>query len=399
MNRALAFIVCSAFLDLLGATVLVPVIPYLVRQYSPGALSVGLLALTFAFFQFIAGPALGRLSDRYGRRPILLLSVLGSGLGYLIFGLASALWMLFLGRAIDGITGGNISVAQAYIADVSAPQDRAKNFGLIGAAFGLGFIIGPAIGGALSHISLQTPAFVAAGLTLVTAAFGYFVLPESLPPAKRAPNAISWNDVSPVAQVVRVFGSTRLRGPLAAMFLMTLAMSGLQSNFAVFTSVVFDYGPADNARVFVFIGVVSVLVQGGLLRSVLKVARERSVMMTGLAIASVGYAGIALVRAPWHLYPALTLIGIGMALAGATLSSFITTLVDATEVGVATGLTQSAGALARVIGPLIAGASFDGVSPKAPYVIAATCALLSLATLRAATPAAPQVTTAVGASE
>lgn len=378
MKRALSFIVLSAFLDLLGATVLVPVIPYLVRQYSPDALSVGLLALTFSIFQFIAGPALGRLSDRYGRRPILLLSVLGSGVGYLVFGFATALWMLFVGRAIDGITGGNISVAQAYIADVSAPEDRAKNFGLIGAAFGLGFIIGPALGGMLSHVSLQAPAFLAAGLTLVTAAFGYFVLPESLPRERRTSGALTWGDVNPIAQVGRVFASPRLRGPLGAMFLMTVAMSSLQTNFAVFTTDVFGYGPADNARVFVFIGVVSVVVQGGLLRTALKYAREHSVMLAGLGIATLGYAGIALVRAPWHLYPVLGLVGLGSALAGATLSSFITTLVDPTEVGVATGLTQSAGALGRVVGPVVAGAVFDAVAPSAPYVIGAVCVALSL---------------------
>ena len=378
MKRALSFIVLSAFLDLLGATVLVPVIPYLVRQYSPDALSVGLLALTFSIFQFIAGPALGRLSDRYGRRPILLLSVLGSGVGYLVFGFATALWMLFVGRAIDGITGGNISVAQAYIADVSAPEDRAKNFGLIGAAFGLGFIIGPALGGMLSHVSLQAPAFLAAGLTLVTAAFGYFVLPESLPRERRTSGALTWGDVNPIAQIGRVFASPQLRGPLGAMFLMTVAMSSLQTNFAVFTTDVFGYGPADNARVFVFIGVVSVIVQGGLLRTALKYAREHSVMLAGLGIATLGYAGIAMVRAPWHLYPVLGLVGLGSALAGATLSSFITTLVDPTEVGVATGLTQSAGALGRVIGPVVAGAVFDAVAPSAPYVIGAVCVALSL---------------------
>ncbi len=378
MSRALSFIVVSAFLDLLGATILVPVIPFLVKEYSPDALTVGLLALTFAAFQFVAGPALGRVSDRYGRRPILLLSVLGSGLGYLVFGLATALWMLFLGRAIDGITGANISVAQAYIADVSAPEDRAKNFGLIGAAFGLGFIIGPAIGGALSHISLQAPAFLAAGLTLITAAFGWFVLPESLPPARRTSANLTWADVNPLGQAVRVFGNVRLRGPLTAMFLITVAMSGLQTNFAVFTSHEFGYGPVENARIFVFIGVVSVIVQAGLLRTALKYVREQRVMTSGLGIASLGYAGIALVRAPWHLYPALALIGIGNALAGATLTSFITTLVEPNEVGMATGLSQSAGALARVVGPVLAGAVFDMVSPGAPYAIGAACVATSL---------------------
>ena len=304
--------------------------------------------------------------------------MLGSGVGYLVFGFATALWMLFVGRAIDGITGGNISVAQAYIADVSAPEDRAKNFGLIGAAFGLGFIIGPALGGMLSHVSLQAPAFLAAGLTLVTAAFGYFVLPESLPRERRTSGALTWGDVNPIAQIGRVFASPQLRGPLGAMFLMTVAMSSLQTNFAVFTTDVFGYGPADNARVFVFIGVVSVVVQGGLLRTALKYAREHSVMLAGLGIATLGYAGIAMVRAPWHLYPVLGLVGLGSALAGATLSSFITTLVDPTEVAVATGLTQSAGALGRVIGPVVAGAVFDAVAPSAPYVIGAVCVALSL---------------------
>ena len=184
--------------------------------------------------------------------------------------------------------------------------------------------------------------------------------------------------MNPLGQAVRVFGNARLRGPLAAMFLITVAMSGLQTNFAVFTSHEFGYGPAENARIFVFIGIVSVVVQAGLLRTALKYVREQRVMTSGLGIASLGYVGIALVRAPWHLYPALTLIGVGNALAGATLTSFITTLVEPTEVGMATGLSQSAGALARVVGPVLAGAVFDMVSPGAPYVIGAVCVATSL---------------------
>ena len=161
-RRALTFIFVTILLDIMGAGILMPVVPYLVRPFRTDALTIGMLALTFSVAQFFAAPVLGAMSDRYGRRPILVFSVFGSAIGYTLFGIGGALWMFFLSRLIDGFTGGNLTAAQAYIADVSTPENRTKNFGLVGAAFGLGFILGPSIGGMLAKVSLNAPAWAAA---------------------------------------------------------------------------------------------------------------------------------------------------------------------------------------------------------------------------------------------
>ena len=229
-------------------------------------MTVGLLALSFAAAQFLATPALGLVSDRIGRRPVLILSVLGSGLAYVVFGFAHALWLLFAARIVDGLTGGNISAAQAYIADVTPPSARAKNMGLIGAAFGLGFIFGPALGGLLARISLETPAFAAGGLSLVTAAFGYFVLPESLPPERRRREPLRLAELNPARQVGAALLRPELRPFLFALFALNFALSGLQTNFAVFTLTRFGLGPEQNAVIFSFLGIVAALMQGVVMR-------------------------------------------------------------------------------------------------------------------------------------
>ena len=252
--RPLTFIFLTVFLDLLGVGILVPVLPYIVAEFRTDALTVGLLSLAFAAAQFLASPVLGAWSDRIGRRRVLLLSVLGTGIGYFIFGAAQTLWLLFLARLIDGFTGGNISTAQAYIADVSPPEDRAKNFGLIGAAFGLGFIIGPALGGILSHWSLRAPAYAAGVLSLLTVTLGYFVLPESLPPERRTRTPFRLRDLHPLnhlGEAVRRPGVARI---FAAFFAMNFAMAALQSNFAVFTHARFGLGPKGNALLFTLVG-------------------------------------------------------------------------------------------------------------------------------------------------
>lgn len=377
--RPLTFIFLTVFLDLLGVGILVPVIPFIVAEFRTDALTVGLLSLTFAAAQFLASPVLGAISDRVGRRPVLLLSVLGTGVGYFIFGAAQTLWLLFLARLIDGFTGGNISTAQAYIADVSPPQDRAKNFGLVGAAFGLGFIIGPALGGILSHWSLRAPAYAAGVLSLAAVALGYLVLPESLPPERRTRTPFRLGDLHPLGhlgEAVRRPGVARI---FAAFFAMSFAMAGLQSNFAVFTHARFGLGPTGTATLFTLVGVVGVLVQGVLLRRISTTDRERPIAIGGLALMAVGFAATAFVPGVAWLYPAIALLALGSAAAGPMLTSEVSRSVSGAEQGWVLGSLQSVASLTRIAGPVWAGLAFDRIGPGAPYWSGALWVLAGLA--------------------
>ena len=385
-RRALGFIFATVFLDLLGIGILIPVIPFLVRQFTPSALAVGLLALSYSLAQFGAAPLLGRLSDRIGRRPVLVASVLGSGVAYLVFGLATALWVLFIARIVDGLSGGNITAAQAYIADVSAPQDRAKNFGLIGAAFGLGFIIGPALGGLLSHISLAAPAYAAGAMAIFTALFGSFVLPESLPPERRNAAPLTARDLNPLRPIAAGLAQPGLRALLLAVFAQGFAGAELRTNFAVFTAGRFGMGPSQNALIFSFIGVVGLLVQGVLLRRISGRFAERSLALTGLAIMVGGYLATAFVPTVPLLYGALALISLGGGLSTPTLTGLVSLSVAPTEQGAALGAVQSLQSLTQIIGPVWAGAFFDHVSVGSPYWTAALWVLLALVVI-ARTPA------------
>lgn len=366
-KRPIAFIFATVFLDLLGVGILIPVIPYLVQQYSSDALAVGLLSLSYAAAQFVAAPVLGALSDRYGRRPLLVLSVLGSAVGYVLFGLAGSLAMLFVARIVDGFTGGNISIAQAYIADVTPPKDRARNFGLIGAAFGLGFIMGPALGGALSQISLHAPAFVAAFLSLVTAAFGFFVLPESLPAHQRKRGAITFDEVNPIRQIGDALQRPGLRPVLAAIFAQNFAFAGLQSNFGVFTLQRFGLGPQENAVLFTFLGIVGVFMQGFVVRRLVNHFSDQRLAVAGLIIMTAGFVATAFAPAVWALFPSMALVSIGNALSTPTLTNMVSKQAGAREQGAVLGTTQSVGSLTRVTGPLWAGVTFDTLGTGAPY--------------------------------
>jgi DHA1 family tetracycline resistance protein-like MFS transporter len=378
-RRALGFIFATVFLDLLGVGILIPVIPFLVRQFTPSGLAVGLLALSYSLAQFGAAPLLGRLSDRVGRRPVLVASVLGSGIAYVVFGLATALWVMFLARIVDGLSGGNITAAQAYIADVSAPEDRAKNFGLIGAAFGLGFIIGPALGGVLSHISLAAPAYAAGAMALVTALFGILALPESLPSERRNAAPLTVRDLNPLRPVADALAQPALRLLMLAVFAQGFAGAELRTNFAVFTAGRFHMGPAENALIFSFIGVVGLLVQGVLLRRLTSSCSERGLTLTGLAIMVVGYFAVAFVPTVPLLYAALALVSLGGGLSTPTLTGLISLHVGATEQGAVLGAVQSLQSLTLIVGPVWAGAFFDHVSMGSPYWTAALWVLLALA--------------------
>ncbi len=364
---ALTFIFITVFIDLLGVGILIPVLPYIVRQFNTDALTVAMLTASYSLFQFAAAPFLGWLSDRYGRRPILLVSLVGTAIGYFIFGAAGALWLLFLSRVIDGITGGNISIAQAFIADVTPPQDRSKAFGLIGAAFGLGFIIGPALGGVLSNISLSAPAYFAGTLALANVALGYFILPESLPVERRSREPLTFARINPIGTMWSALKRPNLTALLLATFAFNFAFAGLQNNFSLFTLERFDWGPNQNAILFSFIGVIGVVMQAAIVRRLVPRFGDRRLALFGMAAQVATYAMIAFVPQAWMLFPVLGVLSMGNGLTTPTLTGMVSNQVSHQEQGSVLGVTQSLNALTRVFGPLWAGLVFDFVSPGAPY--------------------------------
>jgi MFS transporter, DHA1 family, tetracycline resistance protein len=364
---AVVFIFTTIFLDLLGAAMLLPVLPYIVRLYDTDALTVGLLSVIYSAAQFVAAPLLGWLSDRSGRRPVLLLSVLGSAIGYFIFGLGGALWVLFLSRLIDGITGGNISTAQAYIADVTPPQQRARNFALMGAVFSLGFILGPAIGGALGQFSVTLPAFAAGTLSLLSAIFGYFMLPESLPKAKRATAPFTWSAVNPIRAISDMAKLPNLGVLLLATFVFNFVYGAMATNFSVYTIERFRAQPLENAAVFMLVGTIGVIVQAGVVPRLVPRFGEQRLALSGLALQVLGFVGIVVAPAFWALYLITALIGAGNAFMRPTLTALISNSVSFREQGKVAGVTASLTSLTYVFGPLWAGVTYDYIMPSAPY--------------------------------
>lgn len=384
-KRATSLIFAIMVLDLLGAGILLPILPYYVRAYRTDALTVGLLSLAFSAAQFLSSPALGAVSDRIGRRPVLLWSIFGSAAGYFLFGLAGSLWMLFAARLLDGVTGGNISTAQAYLADISAPGDRARNFGLVGAAWGIGFVAGPALGGALAGFGLAAPAFGAGVCSLLTFAAAYLFLPESLPSARRAQSGVTLAAVNPFRQLAWGIRHASLAPVLAAVFLFHFPMAGLQSNFSLFTLEKFAFTPSDNAWAFVFLGVMVSLLQGLILRRFVKDFGKTAYLYLGLWIMAAGYVVLAFSPNVAILYVSMVLTALGSSLAAPTLTALVSQCVPEDQQGAALGVNQSVLSLTRVAGPVWAGWLFDVWGPPAPYWTAVFwlgCALLLISARR-----------------
>jgi DHA1 family tetracycline resistance protein-like MFS transporter len=399
-NRSqLIFIFLTVFVDLLGVGIVLPLLPFyvkLIEESSPAwmannhALIVGALTASFSLFQFLFAPILGGLSDRFGRRPVLLLSLIGAGCAYLLFGLADSfaplgatavLAVLFVSRIVAGITGGSISTAQAYIADITPPEERARGLGMLGAAFGLGFMIGPAVGGILSGISLSAPAFAAAALIFGNALFGYFKLPESLPAEARS---AAMPDLNPFRRLQSVVALDVIRPLLLGVLLLNFAFAGLQSNFSVFANERFGFGPSQIAFVFAFIGLMAVIMQGFLIRKLVPLFGEARLALAGLVLMAIGFALVAVVPAGWMLYPALGVMSIGSGMATPSLTSLISRRVSAREQGSVLGGTQALTSLTMIVGPLFAGLIFDLIGPASPYLagtalIGAAAAVLAAA--------------------
>jgi DHA1 family tetracycline resistance protein-like MFS transporter len=358
MKRSpLLVIFITVFIDLVGFGIVIPVLPYYVEgtKFDATPRTVGILFASYSVMQLIFSPILGRLSDRYGRRPVLFLSLLGTSLGFFIIGFATTLWMLFLGRIIDGITGGNISTAQAYIADISTPENRAKSMGLIGAAFGLGFTFGPAIGGVLSQWGIGVPFFFAGGLALANAVLLYFTLPETVTPDHPArASAAAEGRWSQLAQAVR---QPRLAYVLAIYFLFVVAFSIMTTAFALFTMYRFGYDAAHNGYLFMYVGIIGAIIQGGLIGRLVKTFGELPLVLAGALMFALSLFAIPL-TGPQTGLSLLLLVGgtfaVGNALATPSLQTLASRSAGRGEQGGVLGVTQSVASLARTIGPTLA---------------------------------------------
>ena len=361
----------SVFLNFTGFTLILPVIPFLVGQYVPPeqvGLYVGLIVSVFAFCAFCAAPVLGALSDRYGRRPIMMLSLFGSAVGYLIFGLGGALWVLFLGRMIDGLTAGNVSTIYAYVADTVAPAERGRVYGLLGAVGGLGFMLGPVIGGLLGATTPSAPLFAAAALTLANVAWVYLALPESITREGPRP-AWKWQQVNPLAQLAHVLGMGGLRVPFAAAFSFFFAATMLQSNFAVYLKDVLQFGPIGIGWILFAVGVMDIVAQGFLTGKLLPRVGASALAKSGLAINAIGFAFIAcLIFVPRveFLLVSIMIFTLGDGLFQPSINAIISNAAPSDAQGLVQGANQSQQALARMLGPLLA-AVLSPLSLSAPY--------------------------------
>jgi DHA1 family tetracycline resistance protein-like MFS transporter len=346
------------------------------------AFYVGSLLSIYALCQFFAAPGLGALSDRFGRRPILLISLFGSIVGYLILGFAGALWMLFLGRIIDGLTGGNISTIYAYMADITKPQERGKYFGLLGAAAGVGMIIGPVIGGFLGSIYLPAPLFIAAGITLIDMLFGYFILPESLPVNLRLMH-FDYKHLNPFSQFSHIFSIDILKRLFISGFIFFLAMNGLYAINAVFFKDVFSWNPAQIGLILFVIGFVDIFSQGFLINKLLPRFGEIKVSILGLVLTAVGFLMVALTSlmpSVVLIYLALIVLNIGDGLFEPSQGGLISKSVGPHMQGRVQGANQGMQSIARIAGPFIA-AFIYGFGRGLPYFYEGVLVVISLVIL------------------
>lgn len=372
----LAFIFVTVFVDMLGYGIVIPLLPFYAREYAAGAALVGLLGSLYAAMQFVGGPFLGGLSDRTGRRPVLVVCLLGASFAYLLLGLAETLFLLFAAVVLAGAAGGTQATAQAYIADSTSPEDRARGLGLIGAAFGLGLMAGPALGGILSLYSLHAPAFAAAALALCNAAFGFLVLPESLSPGLRTPTPL--RRLNPLSQLRGVLGIGGIRWFLLAVFLLNLSFAGLLTNFPLFSNARFGWDAPANAFFFAFVGACAVLTQGLLIGRLQPRFGEERLLLGGLSVMAVGLGLVAVVPYGPLLYPVVGALAVGVGLAIPALTALISHRVSGREQGRVMGGLQAVISVTLIVGPVAAGLAFDGLGVPAPYWIGALLAALAL---------------------
>jgi len=375
-NAAVSFIFITIMLDMLALGMIIPVLPALIKSYTgsteKAAEIFGLFGTAWALMQFVFSPLVGALSDRFGRRPVVLISNLGLGLDYILMAMAPNLGWLFAGRLISGITAASISTSYAYIADVTPPEKRAGAFGLLGAAFGIGFVVGPALGSMMTEFGPRAPFWLAAGLSLANALYGLLVLPESLPADRRA--AFSWRRANPVGSIMLLKRTPSLIGLALINFLDQVAHVVYPSTFVLYASYRYDWSIRTIGLTLTAVGVLSMIVQGGLVRPAVKHLGEKTALIVGLVCGVIGFAGYGLAPTGlwfWCFMPLASLWG----LATPALQGLMSREVDGTEQGRLQGANTSVNGIAQMIGPSIFTLAFSsavsaGTMPGVPFLIA-----------------------------
>jgi DHA1 family tetracycline resistance protein-like MFS transporter len=372
VNRPLLVIFLTIFVNLVGFGIIIPLLPFYAETFGASPFVIGLLFGVFSLAQLVAAPALGELSDRYGRRPVLLFSLGGTVASFVMLALAQSLTMLFVARIVDGLSGGNIATARAYVADITEPKDRARAYGFIGAAFGLGFVLGPALSAVLSHISYTAPIWAAAGVTLLAMVLAWVWLPETVHRARAATG-------KPFGNLAAMMNRPAVRRVLMIDFVYWFAFAIFQTTFALFAARRFGFDVPQTAYFLAAFGLLGAVVQGGLIRPIVSRLGDKATFMVGVVCAAVGLIGVSLTHTVPMFALALVPLAFGIGFGHPTVSSLVSRAARGDEQGRVQGAASAVESLGRAFGPLWGSASLQRFGEGMPYVSAAAFLLLTLA--------------------
>jgi DHA1 family tetracycline resistance protein-like MFS transporter len=371
MTRPLLIIFLTIFVNLIGFGIIVPLLPFYAETFGASPVVIGLLFAVFSLCQLIAAPALGDLSDRYGRRPVLVFSLAGTVVSFVMLALAHSVAMLFLARIVDGLSGGNISTARAYVADITEPKDRARAYGLIGAAFGLGFVMGPALSGMLAQVSYTAPIWAAAALTLVATAMAWLWLPETVHRAQ----AGTGNPLSYLPELLR---RPVMRRVLTIDFVYWFSFAIFQTMFALFAARRFGFDASRTGYLFAGFGLMGAVIQGGFIRPIVRRAGDKATFIAGIVFSCVGLVAAALAHSVGLFVLALVPLAIGMGFGHPTVSSLISRAGRGDEQGRVQGAASAVESLGRTLGPVWGSASLQRWGEATPFVTGAAFLAMTL---------------------
>jgi multidrug resistance protein len=372
VTRPLLIIFLTIFVNLVGFGIIIPLLPFYAETFGASPLVIGLLFAVFSLCQLAAAPALGDLSDRYGRRPVLIFSLLGTVASFVMLAVAHSIAMLFAARIVDGLSGGNISTARAYVADVTEPKDRARAYGLIGAAFGLGFILGPALSGLLAPISYAAPIWAAAAATMVATLMAWLWLPETVHRARAGVG-------NPFRYLPELIGRPLVRRVLAIDFVYWVAFATFQTTFALFAARRFHFDAARTGYFFAAFGILGAVIQGGFIRPIVARIGDKATFMLGLTCGAIGLIAAALAPSVTWFAAALVPMALGIGFGHPTMASLVSRVARGDEQGRVQGAASAVESLGRTIGPVWGNASLQQYGESTPYVSAAVFLVITLA--------------------